>query len=157
MRTNDAVSGAILIALATFMIYLTLSFPPFPGQKYGPSLFPRLMGIGLILCGLLLIVRGLKAQTPHAPLVSISPWMREGRSVASFLLMILAMVAYIFLSESLGFILTSSGILLALFLWFRVNPLVAVPLAIGATFTINWFFGSLMRVPLPRGLLTNIL
>jgi putative tricarboxylic transport membrane protein len=157
MRMNDTVSGALLIALATAMIYLTLSFPPFPGQKYGPSLFPRLLGAGLIICGALLVVRGLKARTMGQPLVHISPALRDGRAVLSFLLMLAAILFYILFSEWLGFILTSAAILLVLFLWFRVNPLLALPLAIGATFLINWFFGSVMRVPLPRGLLTNIL
>ena len=51
MRANDAVNGAILILFAAIMIALTASFPAFPGQKYGPSLFPRLLGAGLIICG----------------------------------------------------------------------------------------------------------
>ena len=62
MRANDAVNGAILIIFAAIMIALTASFPAFPGQKYGPSLFPRLLGAGLIICGALLVWRGLQAR-----------------------------------------------------------------------------------------------
>jgi len=47
--------------------------------------------------------------------------------------------------------------LLAMFLWFGVKPLNAVIIAVIATFVIHWFFASLLRVPLPRGLLDTIL
>ena len=57
MRTNDALSGLVLIVLASLMIFLTLGFPAFPGQKYGPSLFPRILGTGIIICGLLLVLQ----------------------------------------------------------------------------------------------------
>jgi putative tricarboxylic transport membrane protein len=157
MRVNDAISGAVLIIFAVAMGYLTLFFPPFPGQKYGPSLFPRLMALGLVICGALLIVRGLKARAAGDVWAVRPDWMRDGRSVISFLLMLGAILFYIFAAEPLGFLITAAIILVTLFLWLQVKPLLALPLALAATWIVHWFFTSLMRVPLPRGILTNFI
>ena len=62
MRANDALSGLVLILLSLAMIALTLSFPAFPGQKYGPALFPRILGTGLIVCGAILIWNGINSR-----------------------------------------------------------------------------------------------
>ena len=40
MRANDAICGLVLIFLAAVMIALAATLPEFPGQKYGPALFP---------------------------------------------------------------------------------------------------------------------
>jgi putative tricarboxylic transport membrane protein len=156
MRVSDTVAGIVLIAIAAAMIYLTLSFPPFPGQKFGPALFPRILGSGLILCALLLIARHLRA-TNRTPAFALSPWAGEPWRVGAFVLVPAVTLTYILVSEWVGFIPTAFALLAVLFLWFGVRTIVALPLAIAATMIIHWFFGTMMRVPLPRGLLTNIL
>jgi putative tricarboxylic transport membrane protein len=156
VRANDAVSGLVLILLAGLMIYLTLGFPAFPGQKYGPSLAPRILGAGIILCGVLLILRGWTARRSGEAWVSFAPWVREPWRVISFLLVPALVVLYILLSETIGFLPVAFALLLILFLWFRVRPLAAPPIAFISVFAINYFFGHLMRVPLPRGLLNHI-
>lgn len=157
MRTNDIISGLVLIALSAFMIFLTLDFPDFPGQKYGPALFPRILGAGLILCGVILVFRGNSARRAGLPLVELADWTREPWRVASFLLLPALVLLYILVSEQIGFIPVAFAILLTLFLWFQTRPIVALPVAAIATWVIHWFFATMMRVPLPRGLLTNIL
>ena len=44
MRANDAISGLVLIVLALAMMALTMQFSGIPRQKYGPALFPRILG-----------------------------------------------------------------------------------------------------------------
>ena len=44
-----------------------------------------------------------------------------------------------------------------LFLWFGVRPVTAVVVAVVMTGLVHWFFSSLMRVPLPRGVLDSVL
>lgn len=157
MRTNDAISGLILIAVSLFMIYLTLDFPDFPGQKYGPALFPRILGAALILCGGILIVRGLSARRAGGPWVEFADWARDPRSLASFLLLPILVLVYILVSEQIGFIPVAFALLLFLFIWFRTRVVVAVPVAAIATWVMYWFFAVMMRVPLPRGILNNVL
>lgn len=158
MRANDALSGLIIIVLSLAMIAFTATFPAFPGQKFGPALFPRILGTGLILCGLLLIWNGIAARrAAGAPWIEIAPWVREPWRLGSFVLVIALLIAYILVSETVGFIPVALAFLLALFFWLGVRPVTAVLTAIVATFAIHWFFATMLRVPLPRGWLTTIL
>jgi putative tricarboxylic transport membrane protein len=157
MRANDAVSGLLLILLAGVMIALTASFPAFPGQRYGPALFPRLLGSGLIVCGALLMWQGLAARRAGEPWLAFAPWTREPRRLLSFLFVLGAIVLYILLAGTVGFIPLVFAILAGLFLWFGVRWLVSLPLALGVTLAMHWFFASAMRIPLPRGWLDAFL
>jgi putative tricarboxylic transport membrane protein len=155
MRINDLVSGALLIVLAAAMIAYTTTFPPFPGQKYGPSLFPRIIGSGLIICGLLLMVRGRGQLAAGAPLAALDDSYRPVKGWASVVVILGVIIAYIAFSNALGFVPTAfTGILLLLW-WFGVSLPRAILIGVIAVLAIDWFFGWLFRVPLPIGILPN--
>ena len=156
MRVNDVIVGFLIAAFAVAMIAYTTTFPAFPGQRYGPSLFPRLLGTGLLICGLILMRRGwvLRAETGW---VEGAPWLRRPVSLVSFVLVLGCLFFYVFASDTMGFLITCFLILAALFFWFGVSRVWLLPIAAIATFAIHWFFSSLMRVPLPRGWLDSIL
>lgn len=155
MRFNDAVIGTAFLLLAGIMIAVTFTFPPFPGQNYGPSLFPRIIGAGIIGCSLLLLLR--EWAGGRRRWLVLESWTRQPARLASFALMLAAMLFYLLASEPLGFIPTAFLIQLVLFLWFGVRPLTAVIVAVVMTIAVQYFFGSLMRVPLPRGVLDSVL
>lgn len=157
MRANDAINGFILIVLSVAMIAYTATFPAFPGQAYGPALFPRVLGTLVIICGGLLMWRGIAARRAGAPLVEMGAWTRQGWRVGSFFLMLVLLLAYILFSETVGFIPMAFVTLGALFLWLGVRPITALITTVVATMMIYWFFASLLRVPLPRGWLDPIL
>jgi putative tricarboxylic transport membrane protein len=153
VRFNDFVTGATMIVAALFVIAMTLSFPAFPGQNYGPAVFPRLLASLLILCGALLMIRGFAAWRAGEPLATLPEWARDPANVVSALLVLASALAYIFVLDAVGFVPLTVVVLIVLFLWFRVKVPVAVVTALVAAFGVNWFFASLMRVPLPRGLM----
>jgi putative tricarboxylic transport membrane protein len=157
LRANDILSGLALIVFALAMMALTLTFPEFPGQKYGPSLFPRILGVGLILCGAVLIWNGLAARRAGAPWLELAPWTRDPWRVTSFFLTLALLLVYILASETVGFIPFALVFLLALFFWLGARPVPAVVTAIATTIAIHWFFSTMLRVPLPRGWLNAIL
>jgi len=154
LRLNDALLGAVLIGFAGWVWWLTGFFPRFPGQDYGPNLFPRILAAGIGLCGAALVLRGLQAR---GPLITLEDWVRDPARLLSFLLLPGAVLFYIFSSDWLGFIPTAFALLLTLFLWFRARPVVALPVAAGMTLLMHWLFAGLMRVPLPRGLMDSFL
>ncbi|WP_372619625.1 tripartite tricarboxylate transporter TctB family protein [Falsiroseomonas sp.] len=154
MRLNDALLGAVLLGFAGWVWWLTTFFPAFPGQDYGPNLFPRILAAGIGFCAFLLVLRGLRER---APALTLAPWTRDPARLLSVVLMLGAVVFYILAADSLGFIPTAFLLLTALFLWFRTRVLVALPVAAGVTFLVHWFFAGLMRVPLPRGLMDPFL
>lgn len=158
MKFNDAIVGAIFIVIAGLMIQQSFSFPGFPGQDYGPNLFPRIIAGGIILCSVLLILRGLRTRAATGEAwVEFDSWTRVPKHVASFAIMLGAMAVYIVMSEPVGFIITAFVLQLGLFLWFSVKPLNAVVIAIASTLVVQYSFGTLLRVPLPRGILNSIL
>lgn len=157
MRVNDLVSGAVMIAAAVFVIAMTTTFPDFPGQNYGPAVFPRLLAALMILCGLVLVLRGYRDWRAGDPLFVRPDWARSASGTVSVLLILGAALAYILLVDRVGFVPLTIVLLLSLFLWFRVRLPVAVVTAVVAAFAVNWFFATMMRVPLPRGLMDLIL
>jgi putative tricarboxylic transport membrane protein len=115
--------------------------------------FPRLLSVLMILCGALLMIRGYGAWRAGEALAEVPEWARDPANVISALLVLGAALAYIFILDAVGFVPLTIVVLLVLFLWFRVRVPVAVLTALVAAFGVNWFFASLMRVPLPRGLM----
>src|SRR4051812_46542073 len=103
MKANDAVSGAVLLLLGLVTLWHVQSFPAMPGQKYGASLFPGLIGAGLVLCGVLLIVRGAKSAQQW---VALEEWTARRRPVAGFMSVLAGLGLYVVFAEPLGFHLT---------------------------------------------------
>jgi len=157
VRFNDLVNGAVLIAAAIFVILMTRSFPEFPGQNYGPAVFPRLLAVLLALCGVLLVVRGYRARRAGEAIVIVPEWARDPVNVISAMLVLGATLAYIWTLDIVGFVPLTVIVLVGLFLWFKVRVPVALVTAVIAAFGVNWFFATLMRVPLPRGLMDWLL
>ena len=157
MKVNDAISGSGFLLLSALVYYLTWDFPGMPGQPYGPALFPRLIAVLMALSGLGLILSGLRRRA-DAPAILLPEWVRSPRHVASLLGVILAVVFYILASKPLGFVLTAFTVLTVLFLLQRGRAHVWSSLAIAAvsTIAIQQFFGDLLRVPLPWGVLRPI-
>jgi putative tricarboxylic transport membrane protein len=154
VKVNDAVVGAVLLALAIAILIHIQSYPLIPGQKYGPALFPGVIAAGFIATGLLLVVRGIRSGLPP---LRLSPWLRSPRLVANFAAICAALVFYIFAAQPLGFIPTGVLLLFGLFLKFGVRPLRAVVTAVAATLVIHTLFYKLLKVPLPWGVLEPFL
>lgn len=153
MRVNEAVTGTFLIALAIAIFVVTASFPQIPGQPFGPDLFPRVIGGMLGIAGLLMIARGL-LTTPRLPFAERAEWARSARATGAILLTLGSIVAYILVSEPLGFVITAFALLLVLMLYLRTPLVTALVTAAVSTLILEYFFSGLMRVPLPRGILT---
>ncbi len=152
VRFNDLVTGATLIVAALFVIAMTLSFPAFPDRT---TVRQSSRGCSRVAHPLRYSADdpGYGARRAGEALAEIPEWARDAANVISALLVLGAALAYIFLLDAVGFVPLTLVVLLVLFLWFRVRVPVAIATALVAAFGINWFFASLMRVPLPRGVM----
>ena len=153
MKLNDAVWGALLLVLSGEELVTILGFPNIPGQNIGPGAFPGLIAVLLAGCALILIGRGVRTLRAGGRLVVLGEWLRSPHHVGNFLLACGAIVFYLFAVNRLGFLLTATILLLALFLQLRVKPWLAVVVALAATFAIHLAFYKLLRVSLPWGVL----
>jgi putative tricarboxylic transport membrane protein len=152
VKINDAVFGVLLLALGIAVLWHVQSFPKMPGQNVGPALFPGSIAAGIIVCALLLIVSGLRSR-PAARWFEGLPWTRSPRHVAAFAALVLATIAYILFSTSVGFLIIAPVGLAAMLVAFGVRRGLAVIVAIVGTIVIWYAFYKLLRVPLPWGVL----
>jgi len=155
MKFHDSVCGAALFALAVFIFAYALTIPPMPGQQYGADVFPRLVAIGLGSFSLMLVWRGWKYSPKDTPWAAVAPWARDPHTRGNFIIAFVLTIAYVLLDETVGFIPLGIAILMILFVrqgvpW-RKGALIAVIMVV----ITQILFGQMLRVPLPRGVLTG--
>lgn len=155
MRFNNAIPGAILIVLALAEIAYATTFPRLYGQDYGPDLFPIIIGIGLSICGAILVAQGI-SQRATVPMVEIGDWAKDRANTVNVVLLIGCIVFYILLSYPLGFIPTSLLILTTLLVRFGSTWRTSIIVAIAATFIIHTLFAKVLLVPLPWDILLPV-
>lgn len=149
MKFNDAVLGLVILIGGLAIMAVARGFPATHGQAYGPDLFPTLIGTGFALSGLGLMISGWRARAtiPWSDLGSLEP----ARLVDAGLILV-TILAFILLTNSLGFILTAGLSTYGLMVRFRgghwVSQAIIVTIFIIAT---DWAFRTMLLVPLPQG------
>jgi putative tricarboxylic transport membrane protein len=110
----------------------------------------------MIFGGGVLAIQGWR-EAERAPLVTLLEWIRSPRHVARFFLVIAVMVFYIQVSDSLGFLPTGFFSLFVLMLFLRGVPRwpSSAVISLASVLVIQVFFGQVLRVPLPWGILQN--
>lgn len=155
MRFNNVIPGGLLILFALAVIAHATTFPRLHGQDYGPDLFPTLIGVGLMVCGGILVFQGL-AQRAQVPMVEIGDWARDRANVANVVILLACMIFYILVSGSLGFVPTSLLIMTILLRRFGSSWPASLLIAVLTTFIIHTLFAKLLLVPLPWGILLPV-
>lgn len=151
MMRGDVAAGSIVLAIGVAVLVNAASFPDMPGQPIGPAFFPLLLAAGLVVSGLVLILAeriGRPADT-----LALNAGLRRPRMLANALVVVAALAVYALVVETVGFFITSSALLLVLFLAFGTRPRHAVPLAVVVPLVLHYAFYTVLRVPLPWGLL----
>jgi putative tricarboxylic transport membrane protein len=160
MRFNDAIIGCVLVIFAIAEIAYTQTFPSLFGQRYGPALFPQLIGLGLIASGIVLVVRGViqkRRAGAEGRWLDMQSWAGNTHQKTNLVLVLLALLAYILLSDWLGFILLSMLTLSVLLYRLGSSITVALAIASATTAALYLMFAKLLLVPLPAGLLQGLL
>ncbi|MBI5722109.1 MAG: tripartite tricarboxylate transporter TctB family protein [Burkholderiales bacterium] len=147
MKRIDRGVGLALVLLAAAVLWSARSFPNVPGQKLGAGTLPTVVGAGLLLCGLVLALRGWRSREE----AGAAPMAAEHYGSAFVIVVVIAL--YLLASERLGFLLLAPLALAALFRAFRVGWLPTLCWAIGGTLVVHIAFYKLLRVPLPWGVL----
>ncbi|WP_061931304.1 tripartite tricarboxylate transporter TctB family protein [Aureimonas sp. AU22] len=148
--TADRIGGLALAGLGAATITAAAQLPSVPGQPIGPAVFPYVIGAGLCLCALLILFSaGVSEEEEPVDLAR-----SRGATLLRLALPSLLLVFYVYSVETLGFLLSGFVVVLAASLLLGARPLVALPLAVVMPALIHTIFSSLLRVPLPAGLLT---
>ncbi len=152
MQLSDRVTGAVLVVLGGVAAYAGSRLPAVPGQDVGPAAFPMLIGIGLVICGVLIalgIGRSFEVAEAEAPAGQGSRRLAGLRALIPPALLLF----YVLAADRLGFLPTAAVIVLVMALALGARLRLAVPLAVVAPVLIHLAFYKLLRVPLPAGLL----
>jgi putative tricarboxylic transport membrane protein len=159
VKLDDTIWGVLVALLGAGLLLHIQGFPAMPGQHIGPAFFPGALGIGLVVCGLILAVRGWRARAAAgtgAPWLALQEWSRSPRHVLGFALLVGVNLVYLFGVDRLGFVITGTLYLATLMWVLRVRPLWILPVAVVMTLLIHFAFYKLLRVPLPWGLLQPV-
>lgn len=153
MKFSDTLSGLLTLTLGIAIAAYATTFPPMPGQPIGPSFFPIVIGSGMALFGAGLMYAG---RGQRAPWLEPGEWVRHPRLVLRFFLVVADVVVYALVVDRLGFFITSAAFLTVLLQAFGVRRRWIVPIAATVTIGVHYVFYTLLRVPLPWGLLGGL-
>lgn len=149
--TKDLASALVLALLGFAYLIWSFDYDVGTANTPGAGLFPRLLGIAMALCGLLLVAfslstRGRKEEAGF-------PSDAHSRSnLFSALLVIVNIVSYLLIIQYVGFLVASS--LLVFFLAWLMGGrswIANIVLSVASTGLAYWLFWVMMRVPIPSG------
>lgn len=147
LHYQTLISAGLVLLLATAIWVYTATFPELDDGYPGPALFPRLVAIGLGLCGVLLIIEQFTSESKSTPKkdeiesANIFSWLRLLGGFAS-------MIMFPYLYDYIGFIPALGISCFCMALLLRVRPLRAIAVAAGAAIVIYLLFTKLLSVPL---------
>jgi len=149
MRVSNTAIGLGLIIFAIAVLFYTRTFPTLEKGYPGPSLFPNVLAVLFIISGITLVVQGVRSGE-RILRFETSGITRSG--LINILLALGAIVFYIYLSDVLGFQITSFILLFGLMKSLRVSTPRSLVMACGVTLAIYVMFAKILLVPLPWGL-----
>jgi putative tricarboxylic transport membrane protein len=152
MRVSDVISGLIIIVFSIWIIIEARSYPALPGVPYGPGLFPTVIAGAMILGGIVLVLKGAR-NLKETGWYSLASWATQGKTYITLGLIFSSLLFYILVSDRIGFLITSTVILLTLLLWTRGRRrlISTVVISVGFPLIVYILFSSFLRIPLPQG------
>jgi putative tricarboxylic transport membrane protein len=148
---SDRVSGSVILLFGLAVAAMASQFPAIAGQVVGPSVFPTAIGLGLAICGGVLALRSGAAVA--AP---VGGWRQRPRRLLDVGLVVFSLIFFAVALEPLCFLLTNLACLAALMLAFGARRQWILPVAVTVTLGMHYAFYTLLRVPLPWGVLTGL-
>jgi putative tricarboxylic transport membrane protein len=155
VRLNDAILGCVFLVVALLVFWQAQAMPQLANQPFGAGTFPMIIAAMMGSGGLVLIASGARAR--DGGMVTLAPWLKSRGGLLRVLSVPVFVAIYALLSDFIGFPLLVPP-LLASQLWITTRqPLLSVVVALAATGAIWLIFARILLVPLPLGLLTEVI
>ena len=149
MRVSNTAIGLFLIIFAAAVLWHVQSFPSLDNGYPGPALFPSVLAVLFILCGVGLIIQGVRQ---HEKLLKFDIGTLTVSGLFNIFFVLGAIVCYILVAETIGFLIFSFVILMVLMKWLKVKTPSSILMSVGVTLVIYLLFAKVLLVPLPWGL-----
>ena len=157
MRTGDGLTGVVLAALGIVVFWYANGFPNTSGTYYGPAFVPQIIGVGLVICGTILVIRAIRVSATGSFYVRIAHPFDQARAIPSVALVLVSIFAFVFVGEPVGFQIITFATLLTAFLWQRGGIAFCLTLALAVTAAFDIVFRVMLKVPVPSGPLTGLI
>lgn len=156
MKLNDALLGGFFLALALVIGGFAMTMPRMSGTAIGAGTFPMIVAVMMAAGGASLLISGLR--TWHAvPVAGLPDWLSERPGQMRAAAAIVFVIVYALLAKSVGFPLLVPPLMIGL-LWLTTRrPVVAVVLGLLISAGVWMLFASVLKVPLPLGLLERVI
>jgi len=146
--------GVGFAGVGAIILFLSMQLPqPLAATRiaYGPGFFPTILGVVITVSGLLMAILNSVEDADENEDAEIFSWSRFVKPAV----VIGAALAYILLSDQLGFLVVAPVILISLLMMGRVPLLQSLLIGLIGPVIIYILFAKLLLVPLPLGLLAT--
>ncbi len=144
MRKGNIVVSIIMLILGGFVLYTTSSFPQVNGNVVGPEFFPRIIAIGLLILGGILLIQNTIIKSEDKELKFF-----KKDNMKSYLVMLITLV-YLIAMSFVGFVISSIIYLIILMIMYGIeNKIKAVINSVVIVGIVYVVFNNLLSVPLP--------
>jgi putative tricarboxylic transport membrane protein len=149
MRKANFIVSGVFTAFAIFIIAIALRYPPSNHGVPGPGMFPIIIASLIILASITLFLTTLKMTGDQDTKIDLlSP------KVLNVYITMVGLIVYIILLPNVGFISTTSIMLILFIKWFSKRSwLKCIIISIVFTLAIYFLFGSVLNVPMRYGFL----
>jgi putative tricarboxylic transport membrane protein len=168
MQLSDRVTGLFMVTLGGLAAYGGSLLPPVHGQQIGPSVFPVVVGLGLSVCGALIVIGVGRHQEDQAEAdlarVNEQIALQTGDVVqdepVSWGKGLMALIPpglllfYVLAVDRLGFLPVAAIMVTVTAKALGASWRLAMGMAVAGPLFVNLVFAKLLRVPLPSGLLS---
>jgi putative tricarboxylic transport membrane protein len=149
MRVSNTAIGLFLVLFAAVVLWHVQSFPSLDNGYPGPALFPSVLAVLFIFCGIVLIFQGIRQREK---LLKFDTGTLTLSGSLNILLVLATVICYIFFADAIGFLIFSFLVLMILMKWLKVKTLSSLLMSVGVTLVIYILFAKILLVPLPWGL-----
>lgn len=154
MKKSDLIGGGIFLVLGILIFLFTFGFPTLDKGHPGPALFPRILAVLFIVFGGVVFFRGWRGEKKQEGDPEVQYEASPSQSYFNPVFVLVLIVAYMALSNWLGFLITSFLVMSLMMIKLRVPYFRGLVISILLTLFVNVMFAKILRVPLPPGFLS---
>lgn len=152
----EVIVGILVTVLGLYVYIGALDYPKLPGNDYGSALFPKIIGTFLFVGGMIawtsVLLRVLRQRLNAQELREMVAIKSQDYRV---FLPVILVLAYAFLAEYIGAIITLGIIMFLMFLSNKIRVGKAIIISIIASVVVWLAFAYMLKVPLPLGFLNG--
>ena len=148
---RDQITGLALVVLGiVFMVLISRFSKPLTAEYPGPKLMPGIAALGLIICGLGVLVGGCRQKEPDKTIITKTGLLR-------ILVTFAALCLYIMGMKYLGFLIVTPFLVYGLTTYFakatkvETKLWVRIAFAVGVTLIVWLMYVQLFEMELPVG------